>query len=77
MQPTAQAIPQGEKPVPVFTTFRELNPEFRETVLRYQIRCRHDNGLADSGSLVKVGHAWWIFQTRYFSWLADKAVGHE
>jgi hypothetical protein len=62
-----------EKPEPVFTKFLKANPDLSESNLRYQIRCRHANGLSNAGALVKVGKAWWIFPSKYYAWLSDRA----
>lgn len=37
--------------------------------LRWQIFNEHDNGLAESGAIVRNGRTVWIDEDRYFDWL--------
>ena len=41
--------------IPIFPDFLIANPQFTEHQMRYQIRCRNENGLAESGALIKIG----------------------
>jgi hypothetical protein len=36
-------------------------------------RNQHDNGLAESGALVKVGGRWYVFPLKFWAWFATGA----
>ncbi|MEW8000949.1 MAG: hypothetical protein AB2795_20595 [Candidatus Thiodiazotropha endolucinida] len=37
--------------------------------IRWDIFNRNNNGLAESGALVKRGNRWWVIPDKYLSWL--------
>jgi hypothetical protein len=59
---------------PLFEDFLEENPQFTENQLRYLVRTRDDNGMAEAGAIVRIGSRWYVVASRFKQWLLDRAV---
>ena len=49
--------------------FSQKHPEFPMGGLRYQIFNEKDNGLADSGAIIRVGRKVLIDEVKFFNWV--------
>ena len=61
--------------VSIFSTipqFCEQNPAFKEGGIRYWIFNEHQNGLAESGAICRIGRKVLIHESKFFAWIEQQ-----
>jgi|SaaInlStandDraft_5_1057022.scaffolds.fasta_scaffold156360_1 hypothetical protein len=56
--------------------FTEKNPFATEGGLRFQIFNANQNGLAESGAIVRIGRKVLIDEGKYFAWIESQQTGN-
>jgi hypothetical protein len=53
--------------------FSEKHPAFPQSGLRYRIFFADENGLTESGALVRVGRRIYIDESKFFAWVTGES----